>query len=323
MSNAIVKVTTSAPVTTSKDWDIFDSLVNLVKSSVTESSQRVYLDTFNKWAAWCEKNNVHPLDMQPENITRFLVQDKVGIKTRRREFYVLRKAMQFAAIKDKAFEQIFQMLKLIKTPKENATNRERRGRALSAEDVDKALLAWKSQLEKRGFIAVRAMAINALLAATGIRCKEAAELRIGDIDFENKILKVWHGKRDKDREVAIVDDFALPWLEKWLNVIGRERIYLFPVAYKKTIGPDKKPSEKSVYRAVKRIEKLSGIRIYTHKWRHSNATWLARHGASLQYIKDQLGHESLATTSIYIESVDAIERRKHLTLGFLQNLPKT
>lgn len=320
MTNAIVKVSAFAPVATSKDRAAFDALVELVKSSVSEKSQRIYLDAFKKWAAWCEKNNYHPLDMRPENVTRFLIQDKVGIKTRRRELYILRKAMQFAAIKNDAFERAFRMLKLIKEPKEGATTRERRGQALSAGDADKALVAWKSQKDKRGFIAIRAMAINALLAATGIRCAEAADLRVNDVDFETKTLKVWHGKGDKRRDVAIVGNFALHFLGDWLDVIGRNRVFLFPVAYKKTIGLDVKPSEKSIYRAVKRIEKLTGIRIYTHRWRRSHATWLARMGASLQYIKDQLGHESLSTTSIYTDTVDAEERGRVFKLGFGENL---
>lgn len=320
MTNAIVKVNTSVPVTTSKDWAAFDELVEIVKSSVAEGSARVYADTLHKWAAWCERNNVHPLNMHIQNVRKFLVQDMVGFSTRKREQYILTKAMQFAAIRDDSFDRTYRMLKLLKTPKENMPDRERRGKSLNPVEADKALAAWKIEKKRRGHIATRALAINALIAATGMRCAEAAALRISDVDFENFVVKIWHGKRDKKRDVSIAGEFAIPLLDDWLSVIGRDRIYLFPVAYKNKIGPDSKPSIKSVYRSVKRIEKLTGIRMYTHRWRHTWATLSAQSGTSLLIIKDQLGHESLETTSIYAEAVDAKTRRSQIHLGFGESL---
>lgn len=321
MTSAIVKVNPSAPSIYSYNTQAFRRIVEDVMGDVSERSAKVYSDILYKWAAWCEDNKIHPLDMQRHHVTAFLIQDKVSFGTRKRELYVLAKAMRFASIRDdKTFGKIYELLQTLKAPKEGATKSERRSRALNNTDANKALAAWKSQKDSRGYIAIRAMAINALLASTGLRCAELAALQINDVNLERGTLKVWHGKGDKEREIAIIGDFALKFLNPWLEVIGKDRIYLFPIASKNKIGTDKKPSEKSIYRAVKRIEKLTGLKMYTHRWREALATGLAQNGMPLPNIRDQLGHASLDTTSIYTKSVDAETIRAQGRLGYGEDL---
>lgn len=61
---------------------------------------------------------------------------------------------------------------------------------------------------------IRDKAILELLYATGLRVSEVANLRLNDIDFAEKLLKV-RGKGGKER-VALLHDEALQWLERYL-----------------------------------------------------------------------------------------------------------
>jgi integrase len=318
MDNSIVRVTTSKPVATRDDWERFDQIVADLKDDVAPTSQRVYEQALNKWAGWCEKNNIHPFDMRRQNVKAFLVQDQVGFNRRKEELCVLRKAMRFSALMydSDQFKRLYESLKLMKAPKDNATDRERRGRALNPGDANKVLSAWEGEIKKRGFIALRALAVNALIAATGIRRNEAANLKINDIDFERRILTVWHGKRDKKRDVAIVGNFVYKYLNQWIEIIGKDRIYLFPRASKNKIYADEPGDDKSIYRAVKKAEKLTGIKMSTHDWRRTHATSLLQEGFAVSDVQAQLGHENPATTLIYSKAVDAVIRQKKFRLSY-------
>jgi len=62
---------------------------------------------------------------------------------------------------------------------------------------------------------LRDRAILELLYATGLRVSEVASLRISDIDFAEKLVRV-KGKGGKER-IALLHDEALNWLERYLT----------------------------------------------------------------------------------------------------------
>ena len=60
--------------------------------------------------------------------------------------------------------------------------------------------------------------------------------------------------------------------------------------------------------------------ISSYSARHSYATVLKRHGANIAYISESLGHTSLATTQIYLDSFDKDERVKNAKLLSIPNI---
>ena len=142
----------------------------------------------------------------------------------------------------------------------------------------------------------RDMLIIETLYSTGIRRDELIKIKIKDIFFNQKLIKV-HGKRNKERLVPM-----LPTLIKNIKnyLVLRSNIKsakenLFLTKRGMQIGPS------LVYRVVKKYfsKASTKVKISPHVLRHSFATHLLNNGADINTIKEVLGHSSLASTQIY------------------------
>jgi len=144
------------------------------------------------------------------------------------------------------------------------------------------------------------------LYSTGLRVSEFCNLKISNVDFEKKIVKV-KGKGNKIRFIPLTE--RLIHLLKNLNVEQKSpEEFLFVTKNGGKLYP------KYVERIVKRF--LSEIsddgNVYPHLIRHTFATHLLRRGADLSSIKELLGHASLDTTTIYA----------HVSIDHLKNIYK-
>jgi site-specific recombinase XerD len=127
------------------------------------------------------------------------------------------------------------------------------------------------------------------LAYTGLRRAELARLR--PCDIANGFIYVRSGKGDKDRVVPLAKDLQEP-----LSLyIQRENIS--PTAPIFSVGP------KHIYTIIRRNAKAAGFDMSPHALRHYFATTLVERGAPLSAIQQLLGHESIATTAIYLDMV--------------------
>ncbi|WP_299386609.1 tyrosine-type recombinase/integrase [uncultured Lacinutrix sp.] len=137
-----------------------------------------------------------------------------------------------------------------------------------------------------------------LFYSTGIRRIELVNIKLSDIDFGNKTLKVL-GKRNKERYVPLLQsvietiEVYLP-KRKELSVI--EDVHSLFLTKKGV-----KIYETLVYRIINEYFSLASNKVKKspHILRHSFATHLLNQGADLNAVKELLGHSSLAATQIY------------------------
>ncbi len=95
------------------------------------------------------------------------------------------------------------MLKFAKMKHMSSENSGRRShRALSKTEVALLLEVWAEDNRHYG---VRNYALLRLLIYTGLRSSEVVALRWEDIDLDAQLVRVRHGKGDKERIVAIAD----------------------------------------------------------------------------------------------------------------------
>jgi integrase/recombinase XerC len=149
----------------------------------------------------------------------------------------------------------------------------------------------------------RDRAMLELMYATGVRVAELTTLNVGDVDFQNRLIRVT-GKRRKQRIVPFGD----PAGEAIRNYLGVREKFLFqaPVSKRDEAAlflnyQGTRITTRSVGRMVEKYIRIcAGMHnISPHALRHSFATHLLDSGADLRDIQELLGHARLSTTQIY------------------------
>ncbi|HEX9352005.1 MAG TPA: tyrosine-type recombinase/integrase [Gaiellaceae bacterium] len=145
-------------------------------------------------------------------------------------------------------------------------------------------------------LAIRNRAILELVYSAGLRSREAVDLDLGDVDFEQEAVHV-QGKGGKERVVPLGEEAAY-----------RLRRYL----------EDARPGlarggESALFLSARgrRLDTSTLRRLLPnpHRLRHAFATHLLEGGADLRVIQELLGHTSLSTTQVY-SHVDGRRLRK-------------
>lgn len=157
------------------------------------------------------------------------------------------------------------------------------------------------------FAGQRDRLILEILYATGMRRAELIGLKIKDVDFRNRQLRVL-GKGNKERLLPFGKNLT-DAIQHYLTLRNKA----FPENTENELLLTNKGEPmypKMVYNLVKKylsmvttVEKKS-----PHVLRHSFATHLSDHGADLNAIKELLGHASLSATQVYTHS--SIEKLK-------------
>jgi integrase/recombinase XerC len=162
-----------------------------------------------------------------------------------------------------------------------------------------------------GFEGIRNKLIIELFYSTGIRRIELVELKLKDVDYSNKTLKVL-GKRNKERILPLLESVLIT-LNTYLvlrNELGNitDSDYLFLT--KKGV----KIYETLVYRIINEYFSLASSKVKKspHILRHSFATHLLNQGADLNAVKELLGHSSLAATQVYTHNSIAELKKVYL-----------
>lgn len=148
--------------------------------------------------------------------------------------------------------------------------------------------------------ALRNHAIIETLYGSGLRVSELTDLRISRVHLDEGYIIV-EGKGSKERlvplspvSVSLIEEY-LP-TRRFLNIKPDSSDILF---LNRRGG---KMSRVMVFYIIRDLAKLAGIRknVSPHTLRHSFATHLLEGGANLRAIQEMLGHESIATTEIYM-----------------------
>ena len=179
--------------------------------------------------------------------------------------------------------------------------------ALSRPEMEK-LINFNYSDDIKGF---RNRAIIELLYSSGIRVGELVSAREKDIDFKNKVIRVF-GKGKKERLIPVTSQ-ALATVDSYLTKKGGRdnKNQIFCNLKGKPL------TERGVQYIIDRIATECGIfrKVTPHMLRHSFATHFLENGMNLRYLQHLLGHSNLSTTEIYthlsIEELKKVYNRSH------------
>lgn len=158
-----------------------------------------------------------------------------------------------------------------------------------------------------------------LLYGCGLRCFEARNVRLQDLDFDRKQLKVVQGKGHKDRYVPL-SEHLIRGLKAYIEA-EKPEIYLFNGQPKGRAGGDfdSRYSQRGVQWVVSQAAKNAGIlkEVHTHTLRHTYATHLLEAGLDIMTLKDLLGHQNIETTMEYLHIAQLDSQRAFSPLDTL------
>ena len=166
----------------------------------------------------------------------------------------------------------------------------------------------------------RNRAIMETLYGCGLRVSELTNLEIGRINFAEGFITVL-GKGSKERIVPM-SPVAADRIQEYLHG-SRTEVKIKPgeegILFLNRRGH--RLTRQMIFTIVRRLAEAAGVtkNISPHTMRHSFATHLLEGGANLLSIQQMLGHESVATTEIYIH-LDTSHLREEILLHHPRNL---
>lgn len=204
--------------------------------------------------------------------------------------------------------------------------RSEKEKAYSSEDIERMRIQLRTWREK---------AIFELLLSTGCRAAELVSIKITDIEDDH--IQVF-GKGEKYRTVYL-NSRAKITLEKYLAERKDTNPYLFfgsvqnflhklqasghevkkrvdlpmwYVSHPDLIDPVKPMNQGSLKDMLKRIGRLSGVEnVHPHRFRRTCATMALKKGMPIELVSKMLGHESIATTQIYLDIAEDDLKNAH------------
>ena len=178
---------------------------------------------------------------------------------------------------------------------------------LSVEEIDMLIGAIDPSTAE----AERNHAIIETLYGSGLRVSELVDARLSRLNLDDALLIV-EGKGSKQRIVP-VSPVAIDLISDYLPM--RQRLNIKPqgddIIFLNRRGAPL--SRVMVFYIIRDLAAAAGIgkTVSPHTLRHSFATHLLEGGANLRAIQEMLGHESIATTELYLH-LDRSKLRKEL-----------
>ena len=163
------------------------------------------------------------------------------------------------------------------------------------------------------FTGARLATVMSVLLDTGVRANELCGLAVGDVDIENRRVKVL-GKGQKERYAFFgvsTQRALLKWKVVWRDSLadGTSSFFLNENGSGLTYS--------ALSQAMKRLSKRASIaRLHCHLFRHTFAVRYLLNGGNLMALRDILGHSSIEVTQIYLSMTPA-----HLQVQYEQFSP--
>ncbi len=266
-----------------------------VNKNYSENTIEAYKRDLNEYFLYLKENNKDYLNMDYESIRKYLsyLTDKKDTNsTISRKISSLRGFYSYLRLNEFIKNNPF---KLINLPKKE----QKLPRFFYYNELEELFNACDTSTS----LGQRNLAILEVLYATGTRVSELINIKLEDINFKEKQIKVL-GKGNKER-IVFLGEYAVDALQDYLN-----DGYLFLNKYNSDyvflnhLG--NKITRRGIEDILTKLIKKTSIdkKISPHMIRHSFATHLLNEGCDLESVQEMLGHESISATAIYTHVTD-------------------
>lgn len=283
----------------------FEAYLTLERG-MSDNTRRAYISDVRKFADWAAADSQCPslLNIRPDDIHAFVASlYDLGISSRSqariisglRGFYKYLRLEGFIETDPTA---------LIESPRLGLHLPE----VLTLDEID----AMEAAVDLSKPEGQRNLAIVETLYSCGLRVSELCNLAISRVNLDEKAIIV-DGKGNKQRLVPMSD-----------SAVDLIRLYLATRQVQPQPGEEdilflnrrgRRLTRVMVFYIIRDLAGIVGIKreISPHTLRHSFATHLLEGGANLRAIQMMLGHESIATTQIYLHTDTRLLRSEILS----------
>lgn len=150
---------------------------------------------------------------------------------------------------------------------------------------------------------VRDKLIISILYAIGMRVGELSKLRIEDIDFQERFIRIpWENSKTKTARTVYTPQETLNDIKAYLRLTRRKKGSLFGL------------TKRRLQQLITKYSEISGVVCSAHTLRHSHVVHALLDKVPITAVQKQVGHKRLTTTQIYSDLApeqvrEAYERR--------------
>ena len=212
---------------------------------------------------------------------------KNSVATACRYFDTMKSFFHYSLVKEILAKNPFDAIEKPKLPKKNVEH-------LSPEEIQKLIDSCKSD----SFEDIRNKSIILLLLDAGLRASELADLKLNDIELNNKTLVVQCGKGAKARTINFGDQTEIA-LEQYLlkrTDMLKDNVEEFFLSIR-----GNRLSRHTLADVINNIGKNVGIKIHPHMLRHTCAVSMIKNGGNPFVVQNHLGHATNAMTKHYCQ----------------------
>ena len=155
---------------------------------------------------------------------------------------------------------------------------------------------------------VRDRALILLLLRTGIRIGEALELRLNDLDVQDRKVHLFQGEKNSMGRVVYLSEDALFALKRWLQGRDKSKEFLF---YGKSYGHLCYSTGRSLFTKYLKRAGLDQKGYTIHCLRHTCASELLNAGMRLECVQQLLGHQDIEVTRRYARLTDTTREQEY------------
>jgi tyrosine recombinase xerC len=266
-----------------------------INKNYSENTIEAYKRDLNEYFSYLKNNNKNYLSIDYDSIRKYLsyLNDKKDTNsTISRKISSLRGFYSYLRLNEKIKNNPF---KLINLPKKE----QKLPRFFYYNELEELFAACDTSTS----LGQRNLAILEVLYATGTRVSELINIKLEDINFSEKQIKVL-GKGNKER-IVFLGEYAVDALEDYLND-GYLFLNKYNLDYVFLNHLGNKITRRGIEDILTKLIKKTSIdkKISPHMIRHSFATHLLNEGCDLESVQEMLGHESISATAIYTHVTD-------------------
>ena len=270
----------------------FEKYLN-IERNYSNYTIKNYLIDITEFITYCNNFNKNYLNIKYTDIKSYLThlyEKKYKSTTISRKISALRTFYAFLYDKNIVDKNVFEYITLPKKKK-------RLPKYLSNDDIDEIFKI----IDISTPLGIRNRLILELLYGSGLRVSELCNIKLSDIDFSNKSIRII-GKGKKER-IVYYGEPCKRIIDLYLNgtrdeILGKNKNEYLIIGNKKS---NKSLSVRSVELILNNIIESTSLnkKASPHTLRHTFATHLLNDGCDILIVKELLGHSSLDTTGIY------------------------